>query len=74
MPSRGRLSLIAPQHPRKPTTITNAPAAIKILAGRVYPLLPRNASNCPGSISVHIPIPKMAAPASWKNKNHELEL
>ena len=72
MPSRGRLSLIAPQHPRKPMTITNAPAAIKILAGREYPLLPRNASNCPGSISVHIPIPKMAAPASWK-KDYKLE-
>ena len=59
---------MVPQHPRKPTNITNPPLAIKIMEGSMKPIFPRKALSCPGSISFHIPIPKTAAPASCENE------
>ena len=67
-PRRRRLSFMVPQHPRKPTNITNPPLAIKIMEGSMKPIFPRKALSCPGSISFHIPIPKTAAPASCENE------
>jgi hypothetical protein len=58
------LSLAAPQHPRKPTTITTEPVANITLADVLYPLFPRNASYDPGDAFVHIPIAKMIAPVA----------
>ena len=58
------LSLAAPQHPRKPTTITTDPAANIAFADVLYPLFPRNASYEPGSAFVHIPMAKITAPVT----------
>jgi hypothetical protein len=58
------LSLAAPQHPRKPTTITTDPAANITLADVLYPFSPRNASYEPGAAFVHIPIAKIIAPVA----------
>ena len=42
VPSMHRFSLMAPQQPKKPTNVTKAPAAIRILADTEYPAYPRS--------------------------------